>query len=77
MTYSEIFTKKGIPREADDIFIRTVYHRGRKYKVYKHKIVKTQTTLKKDINKAIELWKKAAALGWDPAKEKLQHIYEE
>lgn len=75
--YDEYYTPSTKPDYPDDIFIRTVYHRGRKYKVYKHKIVKTQTTLKKDINKAIELWKKAAALGWDPAKEKLQHIYEE
>lgn len=65
------------PNYAEDIFVRSGWHGIDYYEVYKHEVTDYRTYLSKDLNKAIELWKKAATLGYGPAKEKLQHIYEE
>ena len=75
--YEYYRTYKTEPDYSGDIFVRSGWNGIGYYKDYKHKVVDYRTYLNKDLNKAIELWKKAAELGYGPAKEKLQQIYEE
>jgi len=66
----------GGPKYSGDIFIRSAYIDNDWYEFYKHKVTDYKVILPKDINKARDYWKKAAALGNKDAKEKLQRIFE-
>ena len=64
------------PRSYNDIFVRTVWVEYDRYEVYKHKVTDYKTIVPKDVNKARELWQRAAALGHEDARKEIQRIFE-
>ena len=75
--YEQYQTFSSNPKYSGDIFVRSgVNSNYDYYKVYKHKVIDYKVILPKDMNKAREYWKKAAALGNENAKEKLQRVFE-
>lgn len=74
--YEQYSTFNDYPQYPDDIFVRSGWQGYDHYNVYRHKVTDYKTILQKDIKKARELWRKAAALGNEDAKEQLQRIFE-
>lgn len=74
--YEQYKTFEAKPVHADDILVSSGWDGKKYYRIFKHKTTDYKTILPKDIKKACELWKKAASLGNENAKEKLQRIYE-
>ena len=64
------------PKYSGDIFVRSGWEDGDHYNVYKHKETDYEVILPKDVAKVRELWKKAATLGHEDAKNDLQRIIE-
>lgn len=64
------------PKYSGDIFVRSGWDDWDSYEVYKHRVTDYKVILPKDMNKARAYWKKAAALGNENAKEKLQRVFE-
>jgi len=75
--YEQYQTFSSGPKYSEDIFVRSgVTSNYDYYKVYKHRVTDYKVILPKDMKKAREYWKKAAALGNENAKEKLQRVFE-
>lgn len=64
------------PKYYDDIFVRSYWTGDDFFEIYKRKVTDYKTVVPKDVTKARELWKKAAALGHEDSRKELQRIFE-
>ena len=64
------------PRSYNDIFVKTIWVDYDRYEVYKHKVTDYKIIIPKDVNKAKELWQRAASLGHEDARTEIQRIFE-
>jgi len=64
------------PRYSGDIFVKSGWDNWDSYEIYKHKVTDYKTILPKDLDKARACWQRAAMLGDEESKAKLQRIFE-
>ena len=69
--------KYSFPAPHEKIARRWDENRLEWYNIYRKEVPIYKTIIEKDINKAKELWRKAAAQGHQPSKDNLERIYNE